>query len=478
MKNLLTIVIFSFLLSVFGSTINAQVAINKDGSLPDTNSIFHIKGDIIQKNIIIEPGQDGKVGLGTTSPKATLDIYSTTSKGLKIQLNNSSTSLDSVVGISTNIYTSSALSPIYGIINNLSGQAVSKYGVVNILDNSSYFGYQFANFNKLSGDKAGNQYGNYTEIDHSGNGEHYGTYKDVSGSGSGPHFANYNLLSGNGTGEQYGNYTDICNSGDAVHYGMYNKIHGNGNGTHYANINILSGEGTGWQFGNAIEVVNSGDGTHIGTFRVLMGDGNGTHYANYDLLAGNGTGSQYGDYTDIRNSGDAMHYGAYRILAGSGNGEKYGSYNIIDTNAGGKHYAIYANATKNAPDVYAGYFVGDVNVKTGNLNVEDKLTAPASGDTDMKAYVYGFVSSWGDISIDRSSSGFTVSKTSTGVYKITVNGVSDDDYIVSATTEYDGTPILTNVDYLSNAGNEFNVLTFNLSGNPVNRSFHFVVYRK
>ena len=52
----------------------SQVAINKDGSQPDANSILHVKGDAAQKNVIIEPGVDGKVGIGTTTPTATLDV--------------------------------------------------------------------------------------------------------------------------------------------------------------------------------------------------------------------------------------------------------------------------------------------------------------------------------------------------------------------------------------------------------------------
>ncbi len=54
---------------------NAQVAINKDGSQPNSNSILHVKGDNTHKNMIIETGANGGVGIGTLSPTHTLHIY-------------------------------------------------------------------------------------------------------------------------------------------------------------------------------------------------------------------------------------------------------------------------------------------------------------------------------------------------------------------------------------------------------------------
>jgi uncharacterized protein (TIGR02145 family) len=47
------------------SILSAQVGIKKEASTPDANSILHVKGDANQKNIIIEPGVMGKVGVAT-----------------------------------------------------------------------------------------------------------------------------------------------------------------------------------------------------------------------------------------------------------------------------------------------------------------------------------------------------------------------------------------------------------------------------
>ena len=71
MKKISIVLSMLLLLAINGFS---QVAINKDGSQPDANSILHVKGDAAQKNVILEPGVDGKVGIGTTTPTATLDV--------------------------------------------------------------------------------------------------------------------------------------------------------------------------------------------------------------------------------------------------------------------------------------------------------------------------------------------------------------------------------------------------------------------
>jgi hypothetical protein len=59
---------------LLSSILSAQVGINKDGSIPDANSILHIKGDATHKNIILETGTDGGVGIGLIDPSHKLTI--------------------------------------------------------------------------------------------------------------------------------------------------------------------------------------------------------------------------------------------------------------------------------------------------------------------------------------------------------------------------------------------------------------------
>jgi len=183
----------------------------------------------------------------------------------------------------------------------------------------------------------------------------------------------------------------------------------------------------------------------------------------------------YGTHNSLTSDINNTLYGTYNTVNGLGDSNKYGSYNYIPETSGGQHFAVYGHSTKAGS--YAGYFEGDVHIS-------NKLKTTTSGDADMKAYVYGLVLYDGKVITDRSSDGFNVEYISTGLYKITLTDLSasDDHYIVSASTEYSATVVITNVDYADFGGtteaNVFYIREFDLSGTPVNNSFHFVVYRK
>ena len=172
-------------------------------------------------------------------------------------------------------------------------------------------------------------------------------------------------------------------------------------------------------------------------------------------------------------SGSGMHIGTYNTLTGTGTAEKTGTYNYIDPAAGGMHYGIFAEATKTGS--YAGYFKGDVHI-TQELNVDEKITAPDSGSTDMKAYIYGRVKSDGAIETSASSDGFSVAKTGTGNYKITFTNSpgSAYNYIVVANATASG-PRIVNQAYYSSY---FNIYIFNHTASTVDQDFSFVVYKK
>ncbi len=227
-------------------------------------------------------------------------------------------------------------------------------------------------------------------------------------------------------------------TGNDAEYGIYTRISGIGSGPRIAYYSSIYGSHQGDEKSFITQNQSNGDGTHVGISNSLYGSGNG------------------------------IHYGSYNNMLGTGTGKKYGSYNYISPSAGGEHYAVYGNALKNTPNVYAGYFKGKVHITNG------KLTAPDSGEADMKAYIYGFVSTNGSLG-GASTDGFTVTNTAAGEYKISfTQSMTGSNYIVIAT--------LTNgyygFVYVIKSNSYFKINTRSAAGSLTNMAFNFVVYKK
>jgi hypothetical protein len=107
-----------------------------------------------------------------------------------------------------------------------------------------------------------------------------------------------------------------------------------------------------------------------------------------------------------------------------------------------------------------------------SVEVMGKLRAPASGDADMKAYAYG---EWYSGSARHTSANVTITKISTGYYKVQFNpspgGTSD--YLVTGNIYADKGFI-----QIGKASGYFVVNTYDTSGTQVDKGFNFVVFKK
>jgi len=110
--------------------------------------------------------------------------------------------------------------------------------------------------------------------------------------------------------------------------------------------------------------------------------------------------------------------------------------------------------------------------------IKGRLTATDSGDADMKAYIYGEFNSTASIISAASSSGFTVSKISTGVYRITFSTPmsSNNAYTVVATSYAASLPEF--ITFSDNHSGYFYLRAWDSSGNPKDTTVFFVVYKK
>ncbi len=440
------------------------------------------------------------------------NIYSNTDS-IAIANYNSISSGNSAERVGTyNYLTSSSNNKMVGTRNEIQGSSSADHcGVENIFDNDNGTGIGVkSTFTNNQGLCYG-MYNNFTD----NSDKTWGLYNEFTGQDMKEQTCIENKISGkvnNNNLKQIGLKNDIFIDGSVSngwgsynnnYYGVFNDIHGSTGSRIYGVYNDLSANDAEFiiGYGNFITGGNTGqtavgldntvfdeggeNATIIGIQNYISGIGDSAHYGVINDISVNyqSTGKVYGTKNIIQHSGTDTVFATYNsygtdftyLYGTHGNGIKYGTYNYIPSSVNGTHIAVYGKATKSGS--YAGQFIGDVEIS-------QKLKAPTSGDADMKAYVYGFVGYDGTNYSDRSSSGYSISKVGTGIYKITLTSLSTDDYhyVVSVTSEIGGggVPVFAATDYVGTSGhqNEFYVKTYDLSGNLVDNSFHFVVYKK
>lgn len=80
--------LFISLFLLLATPLFSQVGINKDGTQPNADAILHVKGDATNNNIILEPGNNGAVGIGEAAPEGLLHLYKTGDAWLDIRTNS------------------------------------------------------------------------------------------------------------------------------------------------------------------------------------------------------------------------------------------------------------------------------------------------------------------------------------------------------------------------------------------------------
>ncbi len=287
---------------------------------------------------------DNKVGIGTESPAATLDVKGSLkyADGTQSTGNILTTDADGNAtwanGDTLNVagWTKSG-DTIYNTTANVGIGTSTPNAKLNIYNSSADTAVSIVNSSSSSTD----HYGNYTELGGTGTGTQYGAEQYITNSGSGKHYGTYNHLIGAGTGTQYGTYQYIDNSGNSTHYGTYNQLTGTGTGTQNGNYQVINNSGNGYHIGTINELSGTGAGTQYGAEQYITNSGSGKHYGTYNQLTGTGTGGQYGSYNSIDNLGGSFHVGTYNQLIGAGIGTQYGTYQYIDNSGNNTHYGTY-----------------------------------------------------------------------------------------------------------------------------------------
>ncbi len=179
--------------------------------------------------------------------------------------------------------------------------------------------------------------------------------------------------------------------------------------------------------------------------------------ATYDVIVQNTSSTNKGFRVDGRKGNI---YAGYRLSEG------------IDD------WYIYMNSDKAWAVSNDGSNVLTISDTDNSVWIKGKLKTSISGDADMKAYIYGYIKSDGSIVTTASTTGFSVTRTSTGNYKVSFTTAStpgdDEKYIVVATAQ--GSYNNIGIDQHNN---DFVLYVRDIStNNYVNTAVRFVVYKK
>ncbi|RLD41470.1 MAG: hypothetical protein DRI89_09720 [Bacteroidetes bacterium] len=145
---------------------------------------WSVSGDIIYN-------LNSKIGVGTSSPVAKLEVQNASSDTSVIFTNSSNS-------------------------------------------NSKHYG----SYTTITGTGTGEQYGTYNEMIGTGEGKQYGTVQWLHSNGNGDKYGTFNSVMGFGTGDKYGTYNLISMGSPGIHYGVYSDAQGASNYAGYFKGNM------------------------------------------------------------------------------------------------------------------------------------------------------------------------------------------------------------------------------------------------
>jgi len=238
-KHLFTATVFSTLLLLNLTSINAQVAINTDGSAPDGSAMLDIKST--NKGVLVPRLSSTQLD-SVQNPATGLMVFVTDLgeflffDGTDWDYINSSKPDDDWVYTTGKVYnTSDRIGigglPYIGTKTTIWNTTESTTLEIKNNDSTSNSNPQYGIHTVLEGEGIGYQValGNY--VLSNGDGTHFGVKNSISNSGSGTHYGVYNSIKGSGSGRKYGSYNYIYSSAGGPHYGVYSVAEGSG---HYS----------------------------------------------------------------------------------------------------------------------------------------------------------------------------------------------------------------------------------------------------
>ena len=283
--------------------------------------------------------------------------------------------------------------------------------------------------------------------------------------------------------------TDAKNDGSSVFIG--NGAGSNDDGTNNRNVGV----GFSALHSNSSGRYNTASGSYslssntTGENNTASGNSSLSHNTTGSSNTANGSGSLRLNTTGSSNTASGQ-YSLYSNTIGYHNtaiGRSAGYYNetgngniFLGYNAGYNETGsnkLYIENSSSATPLIGGDFSTDEVTINGDLEITQKVTAPNSGDADMKAYIYGNINDAGGIRSAGSSDGFSISKTATGIYEMTfANTGNTYAYTAIASIAYgNGLGFIRTYNV---SATKLIIYTYDKNGNSADKSFTFVMYKK
>jgi hypothetical protein len=217
----------------------AQVAINKDGSEPDANSILHVKGNGV--NALYVDYSTGYVGLKTIIPSYRLhmveSLTDTKNYGAVFEITGGSTSTEKYAGVYSYINGTGGVNRAFEGLSY--GANTSNYNVgISAFAKNAKFNYglqgQTITANTITN---GQNIGTFTEAGNCSN-LNYGLYSKGMGGGA-FNVGVFATSSGSNAGDNYGIYSFASNGGAGDYWSGYFDGKFNVNGSIYQNESVI-----------------------------------------------------------------------------------------------------------------------------------------------------------------------------------------------------------------------------------------------
>lgn len=301
----------------------------------------------------------GKVGIGTVSPSATLDVVGSALTGTRISnYGLSNAAISGVKVYAENMYTGSATAGAFATTSSGTGEHVGVYGEALGASSSSTYGVYGYGQNTSSGLAIGGRFSTSS----SGSGRHYGVDAEGHGASSASTYGMNSWAENTSTGATWGGYFTTSSAGTGEHCAVEARGFGASTSKTYGVYGLGENTSSGPTYGGCFNTSSSGTGYHYGVWALGQAPSELSSFGTYSIGRNSSIGNAFGVCGEGYKTTGGSAYGVYGYAVGtyhSSEARAYGVYGYAYKEGNlGNAFGVYGygeNSSGNASS-YGGYF--------------------------------------------------------------------------------------------------------------------------